>query len=263
MTRNDAGKPQFLCYGGRCVHQTVPGTPSLQVSRLSFRYPGISKMVLKDVSFEIKDGEKTALAGPNGAGKSTLMKLILGLEKIQSGSIKLHGYDAHTCRHKAAMIPQRSTVDWNFPVTVRQVVIMGRYVHLGWFRRPGKKDKEMAEQAMETMRITDLADRQIGELSGGQQQRDADLLLLDEPLNHVDAATQNLMFQTIDELCRAGKSVIISTHDPGLLSSHFDRVLFLDRALIADGKAGEVLTPENMEKAYGAGFSAGKGDHYV
>jgi len=162
-----------------------------------------------------------------------------------------------------AVVPQRSTVDWRFPVTVRQVVTMGRYVHLGWFRRPGAGDRRKVDAALEAMQIAPLADRQIGELSGGQQQRvmlartlahDADLLLLDEPLNHVDITTQELIFHTLERLTAGGKSVIVSTHDLGVLTVHFSRAIFLDRRVIADGPVNEVMTPETIAKAYGFEF---------
>ncbi len=219
--------------------------------------------MLENISVRIGPGEKVALVGPNGAGKSTLMKVILGLEEIQSGSIEIFGNKAHGCKHRVAMVPQKSAVDWSFPVNVRQVVTMGRYVHLGWFRNPGKKDREKVNEAMEIMDIADLADRQVGELSGGQQQRvmlartlahDADLLLMDEPLNHVDISTQELMFHTIEDLCSKGKTVIVSTHDLGILTVHFSRALFLDKTVIADGPVSEVLTPENIARAYGFEF---------
>lgn len=257
----------ILCYGKNCDHPPKPHTAALEIKDLFFSYPGTSAKVLDGVSVSIKPGEKVALVGPNGAGKSTLMKLILGLEQIQKGEIDIYGHKAHACRHRVAMVPQKSTVDWAFPVTVRQVVTMGRFVHLGWFRRPGIKDKEAVEQAMETMEICDIADKQVGELSGGQQQRvmlartlahNADLLLLDEPLNHVDIATQELMFHTIEKICKQGKSVLVSTHDLGILTVHFSRVLFLDKTIIGDGDAKEVLTPQNIARAYGFEFHKDK-----
>lgn len=253
----------ILSYGKNCDHPPRKSTPALNVDGLCFRYPGSAASVLDNVTVSIKPGEKVALVGPNGAGKSTLMKLILGLEQIQSGNIEVYGHRAHACRHRVAMVPQKSSVDWTFPVTVRQVVTMGRYVHLGWFRNAGKQDKEAVDRALETMEICDIADKQVGELSGGQQQRvmlartlahNADLLLLDEPLNHVDIATQELMFHTIEKICSLGKSVLVSTHDLGILTVHFSRVLFLDKTIIADGDVQEVLTPQNIARAYGFEF---------
>jgi len=256
----------LLCYGKNCDHPPKAQSDALKVEKVGFKYAGSPAPVLQDVNIEITPGEKVALVGPNGAGKSTLMKLILGLEQIQSGKISIYGHQAQACRHRVAMVPQKSTVDWTFPISVRQVVTMGRYVHLGWFRNPGKKDREAVDQAMETMEISHIANKQVGELSGGQQQRvmlartlahNADLLLLDEPLNHVDIATQELMFHTIEKICKMGKSVLVSTHDLGILTVHFSRVLFLDKTIIGDGPAKEVLTPQNIARAYGFEFHKG------
>jgi ABC-type Mn2+/Zn2+ transport system ATPase subunit len=164
-------------------------------------------------------------------------------------------------------VPQRTEVDWRFPVSVRQVVMMGRYVHLGWLKRPRAEDHEAVEHAMRTMEIADLADKQIGELSGGQQQRvmlartlahDADLLLLDEPLNHVDVATQEVIFHVLERLSSQGKSAIVSTHDLGILKVHFSRALFLDRQIIAEGPVAEVLTAQTIARAYGFEFHGEK-----
>ena len=220
--------------------------------------------MLEQVSLEVQPGERVALVGPNGAGKSTLLKLILGIEKLERGRIEVYGHPATHCLHRVAIVPQRSSVDWSFPVTVRQVVMMGRYVHLGWFKRPRKMDHDAVDSAMETMEIADLADRQVGELSGGQQQRvmlartlahDADLLLLDEPLNHVDIKTQELIFHTLETITtRDNKAVIVSTHDLGVLTVHFSRAIFLDRRIIADGAPEEVLTPDTIAEAYGFEF---------
>ena len=241
----------------------MPATPALKVAGVRFRYPGGDEDALEGVDLTVTPGERVALVGPNGAGKSTLLHLILGMERAQAGSIEVYGNPAQECRHRVAVVPQRSTVDWRFPVTVRQVVTMGRYVHLGWFRRPGAGDRRKVDAALEAMQIASLADRQIGELSGGQQQRvmlartlahDADLLLLDEPLNHVDITTQELIFHTLERLTAGGKSVIVSTHDLGVLTVHFSRAIFLDRRVIADGPVDEVMTPETIAKAYGFEF---------
>lgn len=252
-----------LNYGGSCTNPAVPHTAALDISGLCFRYPGLAEDVLQNVNLRIDSGDRVALVGPNGAGKSTLLHVILGIEKHYEGTVSVFGHGAHLCRHRVAVVPQRSTVDWRFPVTVRQVVTMGRYVHLGWFRRPGAEDRRIVDQALETMKIADLADRRVGELSGGQQQRvmlartlahDADLLLLDEPLNHVDITTQELIFHTLERLTRQGKAVIVSTHDLGVLTVHFSRAIFLDKRVIADGNVEEVITPETIARAYGFEF---------
>jgi ABC-type Mn2+/Zn2+ transport system ATPase subunit len=219
--------------------------------------------VLQSVSLTVQRGERVALIGPNGAGKSTLIKLVLGMEKLSTGTINVYGHRAAECLHRVAVVPQRSSVDWRFPVSVRQVVMMGRYVHLGWFKRPGAEDRDAVDAAMEAMEIIGLADRQVSELSGGQQQRvmlartlahDADLMLLDEPLNHVDITTQELIFHTLEKLTSQGKAVIVSTHDLGVLTVHFSRAVFLDKRIIADGPPEAVLTPQTIAEAYGFEF---------
>ncbi len=256
-------KIAILSYGRACDTPAVDGTLALVLDNVSYRYPGAAQVTLKDVSLTIRPGERIALVGPNGAGKSTLIKLTVGLEALQQGTITIYGNPAGECRHRVALVPQRSEVDWRFPVTVRQVVMMGRYVHLGWLKRPRSEDRDAVQQAMNTMEIADLADRQVGELSGGQQQRvmlartlahDAQLLLLDEPLNHVDVATQELIFHVLEELCSEGKTAVVSTHDLGILKVHFSRALFLDRRIIADGPVAEVLTAKNIAQAYGFEF---------
>lgn len=250
-------------YGGACDISAVPNTPALSLSNVRFRYPRSEADVLAGVSLTVNPGERVALVGPNGAGKSTLLQLIIGMEQGHTGSVEVYGNPSHMCRHRVAIVPQRSSVDWQFPVNVRQVVMMGRFAHLGWFRRPKQSDHARVDEALEAMGITDLADRQVGELSGGQQQRvmlartlahDADLLLLDEPLNHVDIATQELIFHTLERLTAEGKAVIVSTHDLGVLTVHFTRAIFMDRKVIADGAVGEVMTPETIAQAYGFEF---------
>ncbi|MFW5695364.1 MAG: metal ABC transporter ATP-binding protein [Alkalispirochaeta sp.] len=252
-----------LQYGGTCHIPAIPHTPALAVQGLSFRYPGTAVDILDRVDLTVKPGERVALVGPNGAGKTTLLKLVLGLEQHTRGTIGVYGNPAHQCLHRVSIVPQRSSVDWRFPVTVRQVVTMGRYVHLGWFKRPTSEDRDRVQRAMEMMEIADLADRQVGELSGGQQQRvmlartlahDADLMLMDEPLNHVDISTQELIFHTLERLTTEGKAAIVSTHDLGMLTVHFSRAVFLDHRVIADGPVREVLTPETIAAAYGFEF---------
>ncbi len=252
-----------LNYGGACGTPVVPRAPALLLDHVRFRYAGFEADVLEDVSLIINPGERVALVGPNGAGKSTLLHLILGMEEGHSGRIQVYGNPPSKCRHRVAIVPQLSTVDWRFPVTVWQVVMMGRYVHLGWFRRPRQEDRDRVEDALKMMGITGLADRQVGELSGGQQQRvmlartlahDADLLLLDEPLNHVDLSTQEIIFHTLERLTADGKAVMVSTHDLGVLTVHFTRAVFIDRRIIADGKVERVMTPETIAEAYGFEF---------
>jgi ABC-type Mn2+/Zn2+ transport system ATPase subunit len=252
-----------LRYGGTCHIPAVPHTPALDVHNLTFSYPSAPTTVLDNVDITVRPGERIALIGPNGAGKSTLLKLVLGLEQLETGTIDVYGNPAHTCLHRVSIVPQRTSVDWRFPVTVRHVVTMGRYVHLGWFKRPTGEDADRVQEALKSMEIEHLADRQIGELSGGQQQRvmlartlahDADLMLMDEPLNHVDFSTQELIFHTLERLTSSGKAAVVSTHDLGILTVHFSRAIFLDGRVIADGPVEDVLTPETIAKAYGFEF---------
>lgn len=252
-----------LIYGGQCDLPAQSSVPALQCDGVNHSYPSLPQQVLQDVDLSVQPGEMVALVGPNGAGKSTLLKLIMGIEKLTSGRINVYGYKAAECLHRVAIVPQRSVVDWRFPISVRQVVMMGRYVYLGWFKRPRPEDRDAVDAALETMKIADLAKRQVGELSGGQQQRvmlartlahDADLLLMDEPLNHVDLSTQELIFHILEDLSAQGRTVIISTHDIGVLTVHFTRAVFLDRQIIADGPPAQVLTPQTIAGAYGFEF---------
>lgn len=258
---------EVATYGKSCTVPAVEGEAALEVEDVTFRYPGALSPALEDLSLTVEPGERVALVGPNGAGKSTLIKLIIGLESFQQGAIYVYGNPANACHHRVALVPQRSEIDWRFPVTVRQVIMMGRYVHLGWIKRPRSEDHAAVERALKMMEIDHLADRQIGELSGGQQQRvmlartlahDADLLLLDEPLNHVDMPTQELMFHVLEELTDHGKTVIVSTHDLGVLHQHFSRAIFLDRHVIADGPVEDVLTAQTIARAYGFEFHGGE-----
>ena len=252
---------RITAYGKSCDTPAVDRATALSVSGVSYWYPGTPHAALDDLNLAVKPGERVALIGPNGAGKSTFIKLAAGLLARQSGSILLHGVPAGDCRHRVTLVPQRSEIDWRFPVSVRQVVMMGRYVHLGWLKRPRRIDHDAVDRAMDVMQISDLADRHVGELSGGQQQRvmlaralshEADILLLDEPLNHVDVATQELMFHVLEKLCATeGKTAVVSTHDLGILKVHFSRAVFLDHRVIADGPIDTVLTAENIARAYG------------
>ncbi len=254
--------PRFF-YGGQCDLPTQPHSPALECRGVSFRYPAADEDALEQIDFVVQPGERVALVGPNGAGKSTILNLIPGIEKQFKGLISVYGHPAADCLHRVAMVPQRSRVDWKFPVSVRQVVMMGRYVHLGWFKNPRPEDETAVDSALEAMGIMHLVNRQVGQLSGGEQQRvmlartlahDADLLLLDEPLNHVDISTQELIYHTLERLTIQGKAVIVSTHDLGVLPNHFTRAVFLDKRIIADGTPGQVLTPETIARAYGFEF---------
>ena len=219
------------------IHEDpVRDAPALVVRNLTGRYPEENVPAVTNLNLKVPVGTSIALVGPNGAGKSTLNKLVAGLLPIQSGEVRVFGRPASNCRHRVAYLAQRSGVDWKFPISVKRLVLGGRYVHLGWFGRPSREDWQMAARAMERLGIADLAERQVGELSGGQQQRallaralvqDADLLLLDEPLNAVDVDTRETVAHTLQELKRQGKTTIIATHDLGRLESDYDGAVYL------------------------------------
>jgi len=251
-------------YGKICDFSIEDVRTVLGFEGVSHYYEQAGKKALSDIWLNINSGERVALIGPNGAGKSTLIRLILGLEKLVCGEIRVFGQPAARCLHRVSVVPQSSSVDWLFPISVRQVVMMGRYVHLGWFRNPGRADREAVESAMESMGICGLSDRRVGELSGGERQRvmlartlahNADLMLLDEPLNHVDLNTREMIFHTLEVLSAEGKTIILSTHDLGLPMAYFTRALFLDKEIIADGPPREILTPQTIARVYGLEFN--------
>lgn len=222
-----------------CRHrhaEPVADAPALVTHSLKVAYPGNGAPALKGIDLHVPAGARVALVGPNGAGKSTLLKAVAGLLPALSGEIHIFGLPIRECHHRVGYLPQRSDVDWRFPICVRELVLTGRHVHLGWFRRPGKRDSAAASEALELLGLEAVAGRQIGQLSGGQQQRallaralaqEADLLLLDEPLNAVDAETRNVVADVLADLRRQGKTVVIATHDLGRLESDFDGALYL------------------------------------
>jgi manganese/zinc/iron transport system ATP- binding protein len=184
----------------------------------------------------IPRGTRVALVGPNGAGKSSLLKAVAGLLPIRSGTIRIYGNPVGACHHRVAYLPQRGDIDWRFPVTVERLVLTGRYVHMGWFGWPQAHDVRIASEVMDRLGLCGLAQRQIGQLSGGQQQRailaralaqGADLLLLDEPLNAVDAETREVIHDVMRGLQQQGKTVVVATHDLGSLASEFDAAVYL------------------------------------
>ncbi len=229
----------------------------LEVKDVSVRYNGT--VALEGVSFRLSVAERVAVVGPNGAGKSTLFKVIAGVLPPTTGEVKIAGCtpETHIC---IAYIPQRSEVDWSFPVTVEDVVMMGRYGKLGVLRRPGRRDREIVRTCLETVGLAELAKRQIGELSGGQQQRmfiaralaqEARLMLMDEPLSGLDVTSQERILALLDELRAQGVTILMAIHDLSQASAYFDRVMLLNRRLLGFGRPEEVFTPENLERAYG------------
>lgn len=214
---------------------------------------------LEDVSFVINEGERIAVVGPNGAGKSTLLRLVVGTLKPSSGLVNIygHGPDDHIC---IAYVPQRSQIDWSFPATVEDVVMMGRVDKIGLFRWPKRHDREVVRKCLERVQATELAKKQVGELSGGQQQRvfiaralaqEAELLLMDEPLTGLDLPSQDAMFDILDNVRDEGVTVLVATHDLNLAEERFDRVMLINRYMIAFGRPSNVLTSDNLMHAYG------------
>jgi ABC-type Mn2+/Zn2+ transport system ATPase subunit len=231
-----------------------PEKPILTVSGLTVIYN--REPAIQNVSFEVQAGERVAIIGPNGAGKSTLIKTVMGLLQPQAGTVQVQG-DTRFC---LGYVPQNEGVDWDFPVTVREVVMMGRTRHIGWLRRAGRDQWAAVDAALDRVGMSELAGRQIGELSGGQKRRvfiaralaqQASILLLDEPFSGVDASAQADLMDVLDSLNRAGLTVILCTHDLGLAFSRFDRVMALRREIIAYGTPKTVYKPDVLAKLYG------------
>jgi ABC-type Mn2+/Zn2+ transport system ATPase subunit len=233
-----------------------PNVPILQIRDLSVRYESL--LALDRVSLQVAPGERVAVIGPNGAGKSTLFKVIAGVLPVTSGEVKVAGYKpgGHIC---IAYLPQRSQVDWNFPVSVSDVVMMGRIGKLGLFRWPKRGDWETVHQCLELVNMSHLAKRQISELSGGQQQRmfiaralaqEAELMLMDEPFTGLDVRSQEDILNILGELKGRGVTVLASTHDLNLAGEHFERVVLLNHRVIGFGPPEQVFTPEQLVLAY-------------
>ena len=225
-----------------------------------------TKPVLWDVDMKVPIGSLAAIVGPNGAGKSTLLKAMLGLLTVISGSVKFY-IDHHLAMDKndykkIAYVPQSGSVDWDFPTTVLDAVLMGRYGHLGWFKRPSKKDKELALSMIEKMGMSDYVDRQIRQLSGGQQQRvflaralvqEADIYLMDEPFKGVDKTTEHAIISLLQEMKARGKTVIVVHHDLNTVPQYFDWVTMVNKQTVAYGPVADTFTDEAIERTYGKG----------
>lgn len=247
--------------------------PVLDVSHLVFRYNGRDNVraALENITFHLHEGERVAIVGPNGAGKSTLLKVVAGVLQPISGEVNIYG--AHPDRHVCiGYIPQRSQVDWKFPVTVADVVMMGRSAMLGPFNWPRKKDWEFVEHALETVEISDLASRQIGELSGGQQQRmfiaralaqGSELMLMDEPLTGLDVPSQEGILSLLDRLKQEKVTVMVATHDLDQAATHFDRIMLLNHRIISFGGPEQVMQTTNLVMAYGGRLRQLEGDQVL
>lgn len=237
--------------------------PALSVVDLAAGYPNDSRAV-NDVSFDVMAGERVAVIGPNGAGKSTLFKAIAGIIPFTSGQISQGGLDCRTSHSLIGYVPQQNQVDWNFPATVGDVVVMGRARQIGWLRWAGRRDWDEVRRALALVSMEKLIDRRIGQLSGGQKQRvfiaralvqTAQVLLLDEPFNGLDPAAYEEILQTLDRLRSDGVTVLVATHDMELATTQFDKMLLIKRRLIAYGTAQQVYTPQHLRAAYGARVS--------
>jgi manganese/iron transport system ATP-binding protein len=229
----------------------------LEVQDLSVHYRGIA--ALRQVSVALAPGELVGLVGPNGAGKSTFIKALLGLVPYQ-GRVVFQGVPLRRRRRAVAYLPQRSRIDWDYPITAWNVALMAQAALAGWFKAPSQQAKQRATVALERVDMLHLADRPIGELSGGQQQRvflaralaqEADLLLLDEPFTGIDKKTEALMLGIFAELKAQGKTLVVCSHEWGEALNRYDRLLLLNRTLLANDAPQTVMTFENIQRAYG------------
>jgi manganese/zinc/iron transport system ATP- binding protein len=239
---------------------------ALHVEDLTVSYHG--RPVLWDIDVNVPPGVMAAIVGPNGAGKSTFIKSVLELVPVTAGHVRLFGAPYSAQRRRVAYVPQRTSVDWDFPTTALDVVMMGRYGHLGWFRRPGAGERRRALAALDEVGIADLAGRQISQLSGGQQQRvflaralvqEAEVYFLDEPMAGVDATTERTIVALLKGLRDRGKTVIVVHHDLQTVREYFDWIVILNVRVIAQGPVAEAYTSDNLRRAYGGQISLLRG----
>jgi manganese/zinc/iron transport system ATP- binding protein len=250
---------------------------AIEVTDLTVAYK--DRPVLWDVDLDVPPGILMAVVGPNGAGKTTLLKSVLGLLKPAAGKVLIYGKPYLEQRRIVGYVPQRGSVDWDFPTSVLDVVMMGRYGALGWLRRPGRREREFAFKALEKVGMLDYAGRQISQLSGGQQQRvflaralaqDAQIYIMDEPFQGVDATTERAIVALLQELRQAGKTVVVVHHDLQTVPEYFDWAALLNVRRIASGPVEEVFTEQNLRLTYGGrvaflrgGSTADTGQHEV
>ena len=242
--------------------EAPPEASPLEVRGVTAAYG--DEPVLWDVSFRVPEGQLVAVVGPNGAGKTTLLKVIMGLMESAAGRATIYGRPFSRARQWVGYVPQRGSVDWDFPTDALDVVQMGLYGKLGWFRRPGRREREKAIECLEKVGMAKFAGRQISQLSGGQQQRvflaralaqEARLYLTDEPFAGVDYKTEQAIVGLLRELKAAGGTVVVVHHDLATVPDYFDRVVILNRRLVAEGPVEEVFTRENVADAYGGAVS--------
>ena len=240
------------------IEAAAQQVPALEVHDLTVSYH--RKPVLWNVDLAVPPGKLVGIIGPNGAGKSTLIKAIMGLLPTSSGWVQVFGKPVAKQREKIGYVPQRESVDWTFPVTAMDVVLMGRYGSVPWYKRIGKKEKQLAREALDKVAMTPYADRQISNLSGGQQQRvflaralvqESSVYLMDEPFAGVDAATESAIMKLLQDLRAAGKTVLVVHHDLQTAREYFDMLILLNMRLVAFGPTEQVFTPELLQKTYG------------
>jgi manganese/iron transport system ATP-binding protein/manganese/zinc/iron transport system ATP- binding protein len=236
---------------------TTEQAPIIEVRHLTVSY-GVRPALL-DVSVAIEPHQLVGVIGPNGSGKSTLIKVILGFVRPDVGEVFIAGQDVQKAKGRVAYVPQRGAVDWDFPITVREVALMGRYQRIPWHRSPRQEDREAALEALALVRMSDFADRQIGQLSGGQQQRvflaralaqGADILLLDEPFAGVDAATERAILEVLERARAAGKTLVVVHHDLTTAAEYFDKLILLKQRLYAYGPPRAVLQEDLLSQVY-------------
>lgn len=244
----------------------------LKVENLSASYR--KNTVLKDVNFQVKQGSLTGIVGPNGAGKSTLIKTLLQLHPHLTGKVDFFGLPFKKAQQVIGYVPQRGSVDWDFPTNALDVVLMGLYGKIGWLKLPSRSHKKLALNALEKMAMADYADRQISQLSGGQQQRvflaralvqDAEFYFMDEPLAGVDAATEKAIMAILKELKNQGKTVMVVHHDLQTVEDYYDHVLFLNQTVVEHGETSSIFTKENITRTYGGNmrWTIKEGSHVV
>lgn len=236
------------------------------VDDLSVSYNG--NKAIKDISFSFETGNLIGIIGPNGAGKSTLMKAMLGLIPKDSGYINMNGKSIKQVRKNIAYVPQRNNIDWDFPILVRDTVLLGTYPKLGLFKRPTAKEKEKADECLARVGMQDFAKRQISELSGGQQQRvflaralaqEADFFFMDEPFVGIDVASEEVMIKILRKLRDEGKTIFVVHHDLSKVEDYFNNLLLINKAVIQTGPVKEVIKPEIMKEAYNLNFNTLQG----
>jgi manganese/zinc/iron transport system ATP- binding protein len=240
------------------LNEDITTEPALEIHDMTVAYH--RKPVLWDIDLVVPEGKLVGIVGPNGAGKTTLIKAVLGLLPLASGKVEIYGKPFDEQRHLIGYVPQRESVDWDFPVTVRDVVLMGTYGRLGWIRRPGRAEREIAKKCLAQVGMSEFSKRQIRQLSGGQQQRvflaralaqDAKVYFMDEPFAGVDAATEAAIIELLQHLRSQGKTVFVVHHDLQTVRSYFDYVILLNMRLVACGPTEATFTPAILHETYG------------